>query len=411
MFPIVSSFLFRYPMFLKTIGILLILPLIPILLLFGCKSISDSIDYFGQTYPDSIPVIFAPGAVSMKGRLEHGISFTPNSKELAFGILHKGDFNGEIFYSKKINEKWTEPVVFEPLKGECVYLPYFSPNGKSLLFTQSKAGKDNVFTDICIIEKLNDGWGAPKIMGAPINSASREANACMTDDGTIYFSSNRNCEGKENCHTADLFYSKFMDNAYQHVGIISEFVSSNDEESVFISPKEEYIIFCRYTDNERGTDLYISYRDVNNKWIEPQVIDSTINSKDWDRRPFVTVDNKFLFFTRLQIGENGVTESDIYWVNTSKLFKPFVYNALPDTTVRIGEKFEIFIPKDYFKDIDDKQLTYSVNQNQFDWLNFDREQMKLSGLPTVEGDFELTFTASDNYSNMTVDKIMITVKK
>lgn len=389
----------------------IILLFIPILLLFGCKSISDSVDYFGQTYPDSIPVIFAPGTVSMKGRLEHGISFTPNSKELAFGILHKDDFSGEIFYSKKINEKWTEPVVFEPLKGECVYLPYFSPNGKSLLFTQSKAGKDNVFTDICIIEKLNDGWGTPEIMRAPINSASREANACMTYDGTIYFSSNRNCEGKENCHTADLFYSKFMDNAYQHVGIISEFVSSNDEESVFISPKEEYIIFCRYTDNERGTDLYISYRDVNNKWIEPQVIDSTINSKDWDRRPFVTVDNKFLFFTRLQIGENGVTESDIYWVNTSKLFKPFVYNALPDTTVRIGEKFEIFIPKDYFKDIDDKQLTYSVNQNQFDWLNFDREQMKLSGLPTVEGDFELTFTASDNYSNMTVDKIMITVKK
>lgn len=389
----------------------IILTFILILLMIGCKPYSESTDYFGQNPPGSIPVVFAPGTISVKGRLEHGISFTPDTRELAFGILNKDDFSGEIFYAKKMNEKWTEPVVFGPLKNESVYLPYFSPNGKSLLFTQSKAGKDNAFTDIWIVEKVKDGWGNPKMIRAPVNSTSREANACMTSDSTIYFSSNRNCAGKENCHTADLFYSKLIDNEYQSVDIIPEFISSNDEESVFISPKGEYIIFCRYTDNESGADLYISYRDINNNWIEPQIIDSTINSKDWDRRPFVSIDNKFLFFTRLQIEEKGIIESDIYWVNTSKLFKPFVYNALSDTTIRIRQRFEISVPKDYFKDIDDRQLTYSVKQNQFDWLYFDREQMKLSGLPTIEGNFELTFSASDQYSNKTDHKLIITVKK
>lgn len=387
-----------------------ILPLILILLLVSCKSSIESTNYLGQTHPNSIPVIFAPGIVSMKGRLEHGISFTPDTRELAFGVLNKDDFSGKVFYSKRINEKWTEPMVFEPLKNECVYLPYFSPNGKSLLYAQSKSGTDNVYTDIWMIEKISDDWVSPKKIQA-LSSTSREANACMTYDGTIYFSSNRNCDGKENCHTADLFYSKLMDNEYQSVDVISEFISSNDEESVFISPKEDYIIFCRYTDNETGVDLYISYRDSNNNWIESQIIDSTINSKDWERRPFVTIDNKFLFFTRLQIGEKGLTESDIFWVNTSKLFKPFVYNSLSDITVQVGEEFEISIPQNYFKDIDDKRLTYSVSNNQFDWLNFDSEQMKLSGLPSMEGDFELTFTAIDKSSNMTDDKIIITVKK
>ncbi|MFC6101259.1 putative Ig domain-containing protein [Olivibacter domesticus] len=347
----------------------------------------------------------------MKGRLEHGISFTPDTREVAFGILNKDDFSGEIFYSRKVNEQWTEPAVFESLKNECAYLPYFSPNGKSLLYTQSKADTYNVYTDIWMIEKINDDWISPKMLKAPLSSTSREANACMTYDGTIYFSSNRNCDGKENCHNADLFYSKLMDNAHQSADVISEFISLNDEESVFISSKEEYIIFCRYTDDETCADLYISYRDINNNWIVPQIIDSTINSKDWDRRPFVSIDNKFLFFTRLQIGEQGLTESDIFWVNTSKLFKPFVYHSLSNTTVQVGEKFEIAVPKDYFKDIDDKQLTYRVNKNQFDWLNFDSEQMKLSGLPPVEGDFELTFTAIDKSSNMTDDKIIITVRK
>ncbi len=302
-------------------------------------------------------------------------------------------------------------MVFEPLKNECVYLPYFSADGRSLLYTQSKPDTDNVYTDIWMIEKVNDEWGPPKIIQAPVSSTSREANACMTHDGTIYFSSNRNCDGKEDCHTADLFYSKPMDNGYQSVDVISEFASSNDEESVFISPKEDYIIFCRYTSDETGVDLYISYRDVNNNWTEPRLIDSTINSKDWDRRPFVSIDNKFLFFTRLQVGKKGLTESDIFWVNTSKLFKPFVYHSLSDTTVRVGEKFEISIPNDYFNHIDDEQLIYRVNQNQFDWLNFDSEQMKLSGLPPMEGDFELTFTAIDKSSNMTDDRMVITVKK
>ncbi|MEN5196981.1 hypothetical protein [Sphingobacterium faecium] len=389
----------------------IIQPFILILLLISCKSYTESTDYFGQTYPDAIPVIFAPDIVSKKGRLEHGISFTPDMRESAFGILNKDDLSGEIFYSKKINDQWTKPKVFEPLKNKCVYLPYFSPNGKSLLYAQSKPDTDHVYTDIWKLEKLNNEWVCPKIIHSPISSVSREASACMTYDGTIYFSSNRNCENNVNCHTADLFYSNLSDNKYQKVDIIPEFGSSNDKESVFISPKEEYIIFCGYTDDETGVDLYISYRDINNNWIEPQIIDSTINSKYWDRRPFVSIDNRFLFFTRLQIGEKGIAESDIFWVNTTKLFKPFVYHLVPDTTVHAGKKFEISIPKDYFKDIDNPQLTYRVNQNQFDWLDFDNEQMILSGLPPVEGDFEVVFTAIDKNSNMTNDKIIITVLK
>ncbi|MCG8697949.1 MAG: hypothetical protein MI922_07840 [Bacteroidales bacterium] len=156
-------------------------------------------------------------------------------------------------------------------------------------------------------------------------------------------------------------------------------------------------------------DLYISYRDVHNNWLKPQILDSTINSQDWDRRPFVTIDNKFLFFTRLQIGNKGLTESDIYWVNTSKVFKPFVYNRVPNIELQVGEKFELIIPTDYFKDVDDQELEVSINQNEFDWLAFDNKKMKLSGVPTKEGNFELIFTAMDRFSNKTQDKVKIKV--
>lgn len=388
----------------------ILFPFIFVLTLISCEQSNTTTDYFGQTLPDSIPILFAPDLVSVKGRLEHGISFTPDVQEMAFGILAKEDYSGDIYYSNKDSEKWTKPLVFEPLKSKCVKLPYFSPNGKSLLYAQSKPNTYNGLTDIYIIEKINGVWNNSRKIDSPISSTSREANASMTKDGSIYFSSNRNCEGKENCHTADLFYAKLGDNGYERVQEVDGLISPNDEESVFISPNEDYILFCRYTGNQTWVDLYISYRDINNNWIEPKILNSTINSKEWDRRPFVSVDNKFLFYTRLQVANNGITESDIYWVNTTKVFKPFVFNPLSDVELNANENFKIPIPSDYFKDIDGKQLTLSINQKEFDWLAFDSEKMVLSGLPTQKGNFELVFTASDKNFNSTHDKITIEVK-
>ena len=109
-------------------------PLVLILILISCKQRPKSTDVFEQNYPDSIPTIFAPDIISIKGRLEHGISFTPDNEELVFGVLNKEDFSGKIFHSKMGDKNWTKPIVFDPLKDESVFLPYFSPDGKSKLF-------------------------------------------------------------------------------------------------------------------------------------------------------------------------------------------------------------------------------------------------------------------------------------
>ncbi|MFK7813349.1 MAG: hypothetical protein AB8B59_12725 [Maribacter sp.] len=313
------------------------IPFIVITTMIGCKTSTVTVDYFGQSEPKTTPVVFAEDLISKKGRFEQGISFTPDTGELAFGILDENANKGDIYYSKKVSNKWTAPEGFKPLKKESAYLPYFTPNGKSLLYVQSIPDTNRLYiTDIWKLEKINGNWSFPKKLQTPLSSISREATASMTNDGTIYFSSNRNCEGKENCFTADLFNSKLVDNNYQSVEELSALNSSSDEESIFISPKEEYIIFCRYTDNVTFVDLYISYRDYTNKWTKPEPLDAAINSKDWDRRPFVSIDNKFLFFTRLEMEGFNLIESDIYWVNTSKVFKPFIYNPLPNETLHVG---------------------------------------------------------------------------
>ena len=170
------------------------------------------------------------------------------------------------------------------------------------------------------------------------------------------------------------------------------------------------MVLSRYVANDNPPDLFISYRDSNGNWTKPRSLDASINTGDWERRPFVSSDHNFLFFTRLEIDEFNLSESDIYWVNTSKVFKPFVYNPLSPKTLQVDEQFEIQIPVDYFKDIDDKELDLRIRPNQLDWLEFDRERMKLSGTPTQPGDFELIISAEDDFLNRTEDRIKITVQ-
>jgi hypothetical protein len=47
----------------------------------------------------------------------------------------------------------------------------------------------------------------------------------------------------------------------------------------------------------------------------------------------------------------------------------------------------------------------------FDWAKFDNEQMTLTMNPKEIGEFDLTFTAVDEFSNVTEDKVKIIVEE
>ena len=375
-------------------------------LLLCCRHSIEPVDYLGQSYPDSIPTIFGPDIVSLKGRLEHGISFTPDTKALAFGVLNADDFSGKIHYAEQSKDTWSNPEVFEPLKDENVFLPYFSPDGKSLLYAQSRPDTISYLTDIWRLQKNKTNWNRPEKVNDPISTATREATACMTKDNTIYFSSNRDGNG-----LADLYVSSLENRAYSKVERIDAISSERDEESIFVSPNADYIIFSRYATDENGPDLFISYRDSKGNWGEPRALNAAINTSDWERRPFVSMENKFLFFTKLTFDQSGLTESDIYWVNTEKVFKPYVFNAIAEKTVRVGEKTEIKIPSDYFKDIDDEKLKIRLKNEKIEWAELDVKKMTLVIHPKEIGEFELFFTAVDSFSNETEDSVKIRVEE
>jgi hypothetical protein len=92
-----------------------------------------------------------------------------------------------------------------------------------------------------------------------------------------------------------------------------------------VSADESFAILSNVTNNKTKSDLYISYRDTSNEWSNPTKLDSTINTNDWELRPFVSADNKYLFFTRISFEKGRFTESDIYWVSTERILRKTIF--------------------------------------------------------------------------------------
>ena len=71
--------------------------------------LNESVDaYFGQKPPGMRAEIFAPGIVSVNGRYEYGVSFSPDLDEIYFTGKRKGE-SESVYFSKLIDKKWTAP--------------------------------------------------------------------------------------------------------------------------------------------------------------------------------------------------------------------------------------------------------------------------------------------------------------
>jgi hypothetical protein len=153
-----------------------------IVLILNCNAQVDSL-YFGQTLPGDIAKIFASGIISLSNRDEGKVVFSPNGKEIFIEVIVNQ--HSKIFYTRYINNNWTEQVAVPFTGNDNVGLPFLSADGNKLYFT-NWANKD-----IYRIERSADIWGAPQLLPSPINSTSSDVCYTETDNGVVYMSSRR----------------------------------------------------------------------------------------------------------------------------------------------------------------------------------------------------------------------------
>ncbi len=261
--------------------------------------------YFGQQPPGLIPEIFAPGVISINGRYEHGISFSPDLNEVYFSGNKEGG-PAAIYFSKLKEGEWTRPEKAEFTKGEKEeeMHPFVSLNGEKLYFTALNF--DNTDVKIWCANRSGDSWGNAKKLDSPIN-----------DDSVFYSNQAEN---------GDLFYfnvsQRKMYYASKENGEFPEVKEVNIEFGVhgFISPSQDYLLVNARNkeDNEKKSDIYVCFKKGDGGWTQPINLGNDVNSNFSETCPSITPDGKYLFFSRYN--EEGEL-SNFYWVDAEVIQK------------------------------------------------------------------------------------------
>ncbi len=290
-------------------------------------------DYFGQTVPDSLPSVFAPGFISRQFS-ERDAAFTPDGQEFYF-TLWAGEF-GAIVFSRKTTKRWSAPQVVEFSGVYSDLEPFITADGRYLFFSSNRPESSNDNSkdyNIWRAERNATGWGDP-LPVKEVNSGNDEFYPTVSADGTLYFSAQR----QESFGGEDIYSSELQSGRYlppQNVGpnVNSEFGEFN----ALIAPDERFLLFSSFgrEDALGGGDIYISFQ-VNAEWTPAQILAAPINSQALDYCPALTPDGQYLLFTSRrsmfpvskdsswsyselvqQLSSFGNGNDDIYWVSSS----------------------------------------------------------------------------------------------
>tara|TARA_B100000508_G_scaffold118450_1_gene98631 strand:+ start:145792 stop:147873 length:2082 start_codon:yes stop_codon:yes gene_type:complete len=199
------------------------------------------------------------------------------------------------------------------------YAPIVSLDGGALYFTSRRIRKDSSNADIkepynnqyledvyVAYREDQDSWKEPEMLDLCLPERNEATVAVSTDERSIYVY-------KDDEGNGDIFYSEFEDSEFKKLkSLETEGVNTDAwEPHLTVSPDGKYKYFS--SDREGGfggRDIYRLVKLPNGKWSAPQNLGPTINTKHDEDSPFISVDNKTLYFSHN--GEKSMGGFDVF---------------------------------------------------------------------------------------------------
>ncbi len=173
-----------------------------------------------------------------------------------------------------------------------------SADGSLIIFTHCNEKIGYGGCDLYMCEKGPSGWSAPKNMGGRINTRSWESQPSLSADGqTLYFASNR----KGGIGGRDLWLSRKTDGRWSAPENLSVLNTRGNDESPFIHADNTTLFFR--SDQLPGMGSFDIYRSIKKEdgWGLPQHLGSPINTTGNDGALVVSLD-----------GSKGYLATDMY---------------------------------------------------------------------------------------------------
>lgn len=262
-------------------------------------------DYLGLNEPGTVPVKFAPGFISFKGESNMCIVFSADGKQLAYTINDLDLKNFKNMYARQIKGRWTKPVELKFPQYKYYVNPFFSADGKRIIFTKcddevyqyfyTELG-DSTYSDL--VELQFDQLDGENIFGYT-----------MDKDSVFYFCGKRDDLVGGN---TDIYKSYRKDNCivFENQRHLNDTL---DDDSPLLSPDGKYLLYNQFsnlTDSTVDSHIMVSRRLENGNWSNPYNLGKFLNLKEMNWGPFITHDHKYLF-----LSINSPTGFDIYWVS------------------------------------------------------------------------------------------------
>ena len=291
-----------------------------IFLLSNCKRDSSSL----------VPIIFSPENISTE-IVEYASSFSPSGSEVYFSrsedLWGKGELKSYIYYSNKINQKWSHPKLVSFSGAYDDSAPFITKDGNSLYFISSRPseGNSSISMDIWKVERNeNNEWGTPIRLKSPINSLENEYCARMDKYGNLYFASDR----KGGYGQGDLYMAKWNGDSFiPPINLGDVLNSKKGEWNLEINNEGDVLIFeaSERTQNLSSYgDLYISFK-LNNNWSLPQNI-KEVNTTGSDLYPELVEDQNTLYFSSSD--SLASTKTNIYSIDYSEIHSKYKQSAV-----------------------------------------------------------------------------------
>lgn len=260
-------------------------------------------NYFGQAPPGMTAELFAPGVVSVNGRYEYAVSFSPNLNEMFFSGEKEGETQSA-YFSKLKNGKWSKPEKANFTKGEKSneFEAFVNMSGNKIYF----AAYDSIFSDenIWYVNRLENSRSEAIKLDSPINDdLVFYPNAA--ENGDLYYTSIS--QGK-------MYYAPNKNGTFPEVHEVGIEYGTHG----FISPSQGFLLVDARKDNDKtkDKDIHVCFRKDDGSWTKPINLGPAVNSDFTETCPSLTPDGKYLFFSRYN-EEGGL--SNIYWASADAI--------------------------------------------------------------------------------------------
>jgi len=171
----------------------------------------------------------------------------PDASGENYGENRTGKGSCDLFYTKKIGSRWTDPTNIPGNVNSFHWetQPSLSADGKTLYFVRGIRGRNQTENSDIYVTRLqaNGSWNTPERLPDVINTPYQEESVLIHPDGkTLYFAS----RGHVGMGGSDLFMSRIDDNGNwsKPVNLGYPINTMFDENSLMVSPDGEIAFFA-----------------------------------------------------------------------------------------------------------------------------------------------------------------------